>query len=233
MAVNNETDALVDRYRPKQLRARVTVDALIDAAIAEIEAVGPVGLRQERVALLAGVSQGSIYHHFGSRDGLIDAAYVEMFSRHIDEFVAEAHALLSSDLHDEVYERLLDMVLAPERRGIRSDRLGAMAATLQRPSLAPAIAAEQRRLTVEFARILDELKRRQVIAPYLDSEAVAVLLQAVSLGRICATLDSSPVPAEELRIALWAGFRGLGLPIEDLPAEKIAAKIREHSVPAS
>lgn len=46
---------------------------ILEAAEAEMGAGGPAGLRLEAVAKAAGVSHPTILHHFGSREGLIQA----------------------------------------------------------------------------------------------------------------------------------------------------------------
>jgi TetR/AcrR family transcriptional regulator, repressor for neighboring sulfatase len=46
---------------------------ILEAAEADMAASGPAGLRLEAVAKAAGVSHPTILHHFGSREGLIDA----------------------------------------------------------------------------------------------------------------------------------------------------------------
>lgn len=46
---------------------------ILEAAEADMAASGPAGLRLEAVAKAAGVSHPTILHHFGSREGLIQA----------------------------------------------------------------------------------------------------------------------------------------------------------------
>ncbi len=46
---------------------------ILEAAEADMTASGPAGLRLEAVAKAAGVSHPTILHHFGSREGLIQA----------------------------------------------------------------------------------------------------------------------------------------------------------------
>ena len=46
---------------------------ILEAAEADMAASGPSGLRLQEVAKLAGVSHPTILHHFGSREGLVQA----------------------------------------------------------------------------------------------------------------------------------------------------------------
>ncbi|MEV3927881.1 MULTISPECIES: TetR/AcrR family transcriptional regulator [unclassified Streptomyces] len=56
---------------PKQLRGEVTSDLLLDAALRVFVESGEQGLTVNAVIRASGVSLGSLYHHFGSLDGLI------------------------------------------------------------------------------------------------------------------------------------------------------------------
>ncbi|MFE4453749.1 TetR/AcrR family transcriptional regulator [Streptomyces sp. NPDC056796] len=58
---------------PKQRRGEVTSDLLLDAALRVFVESGEQGLTVNAVIGASGVSLGSLYHHFGSLDGLIGA----------------------------------------------------------------------------------------------------------------------------------------------------------------
>lgn len=53
--------------------------ALIDAAVAEVEAVGPAALSMREIARRAGVSHGAPAHHFGDKAGVFTAIATEAF----------------------------------------------------------------------------------------------------------------------------------------------------------
>jgi AcrR family transcriptional regulator len=52
-------------------------EAVLEAAVAEIEAVGPTGLSMREVARRAGVSHAAPAHHFGDKAGLFTAIAAE------------------------------------------------------------------------------------------------------------------------------------------------------------
>ncbi|QNE76769.1 TetR family transcriptional regulator [Streptomyces finlayi] len=56
---------------PKQQRGTVTADLLLDAALRLYGAEGERGITVGAVTKASGVSLGSLYHHFGSIDGLV------------------------------------------------------------------------------------------------------------------------------------------------------------------
>ena len=67
--------ASADRYHPHGDLAR----ALVDAALLEIDEIGPTRLSLREVARRAGVSHAAPAHHFGDKAGLFTAIAVEGF----------------------------------------------------------------------------------------------------------------------------------------------------------
>ncbi|MGY3676575.1 AcrR family transcriptional regulator [Streptomyces sp. TE33382] len=58
---------------PKQQRGEVTVEQVLDTAMRIYASSGEAGLTLGAVTKASKVSSGSIYHHFGSLDGVIAA----------------------------------------------------------------------------------------------------------------------------------------------------------------
>ena len=63
---------------PEQL---ATPDRILEAAIAEFVEYGLAGARVDRIAERAGANKALLYRHFGSKDGLFDAAVRAMALR--------------------------------------------------------------------------------------------------------------------------------------------------------
>jgi AcrR family transcriptional regulator len=55
---------------------------ILDAALAEFTAHGVAGTSIEDIRRRSGASVGSIYHHFGDKDGIAGALYLEGLSRY-------------------------------------------------------------------------------------------------------------------------------------------------------
>ncbi|MFJ9202814.1 TetR/AcrR family transcriptional regulator [Streptomyces flaveolus] len=72
---------------PKQQRGEATVELLLDAALRVYGASGEQGLTVSAVTKASGVSLGSLYHHFGSVDGLVDALLMRWLERLLGEMV--------------------------------------------------------------------------------------------------------------------------------------------------
>jgi AcrR family transcriptional regulator len=191
MSYRYEPSPLLIRYEPKQERSRKTVRAILDAAINEIETVGASGLRHQRVLDAAGVTQGSLYHHFGSRDGLIDAAYAEMYTSGIDRAIEQAHVIIGeADLRFDPLGDFLELLFGSGGFEARRLQMAAIVAAQVRPSLQAVIANAKRRLTNEVAGIIERFQVRSIIDPNADSRQLAVLFQSCSLGSISTSFEA-------------------------------------------
>jgi AcrR family transcriptional regulator len=71
----------LDSRPPQQARSRRTLELLLAATIAVLEAEGLAGVTIPAVAARAGVSTGSIYRRFVDKDALIRAALLRLLER--------------------------------------------------------------------------------------------------------------------------------------------------------
>jgi AcrR family transcriptional regulator len=74
---------------PKQQRGEETVQRLLSAALDVYAEKGFEGFTVQAVTAASGVSLGSLYHHFGSFDGLGAALYSRCMSDLLDTLTAE------------------------------------------------------------------------------------------------------------------------------------------------
>ena len=77
--------ALELKKQPRQARARLTVDAVIEAAEEILANEGYAALTTDHLATIAGVCVGSIYEYFPSKESIV----AEVVRRLLDEVVAE------------------------------------------------------------------------------------------------------------------------------------------------
>lgn len=70
---------------PKQRRGAETVERLLDTALAVYADAGEAGVTVQALTTSSGVSQGSLYHHFGSVDGLMNALLLRWIGRLLDD----------------------------------------------------------------------------------------------------------------------------------------------------
>ncbi|MFF1378297.1 TetR/AcrR family transcriptional regulator [Streptomyces sp. NPDC058308] len=73
---------------PKQQRGAETADRLLVAALQVYAESGERGVTVNALGRASGVSLGSLYHHFGSVDGLMNALLLRWLGRLLDELTA-------------------------------------------------------------------------------------------------------------------------------------------------
>ncbi len=71
----------VVRRRPRQRRARETVEAVLDAVVRVLKKDGVAGVTTNRIAAVAGVSIGSVYQYFPDKRAIFTALH----DRHVDK----------------------------------------------------------------------------------------------------------------------------------------------------
>jgi AcrR family transcriptional regulator len=99
--------------KPRQSRSRVTVDAILDAAIVVMKKHGTGGITTNRVADAAGVSVGSLYQYFPDKQAIYQALHerhVESVDRMISSAAKDAGSL--NELVAQLVDRLIAMHVA-------------------------------------------------------------------------------------------------------------------------
>ncbi len=186
--------------------AEVTRTRLIDAAI-ERFAVDGLGASFDAVAAEVGVTKGALYHHFGSKEGLVEAVYKEAIRRHAERVVA-------ASAEGTGRERLLALVDASAR--LYASRTPFyrvlialhLAAATERPALAEIARRMQRTQRDFMIGLAREGQRDGSIRRDLDAEAVGLTVNAALMGFLTEQFEP---PAQQRR---WvAKFRSL---LEDL-----------------
>lgn len=83
------------RKRPQQARSQITVDYILSAAARLLEQDGYDGTNTNRIAETAGISVGSLYQYFPSKDAIINELFEREHRRYLDSIdtrLAEAAA---------------------------------------------------------------------------------------------------------------------------------------------
>ena len=183
----------LDEYRPKQSRALATVNALLNAAIEELDTLGEDGVRVETVLEKAGVSIGSLYHHFGGREQLIEAARVEQVRRFHSEDLNNIQVLLSGiNSTEELLTRLelLSQALHdPEGGDVRLRRLALLGSAVTRYSLLSTTREARLRSNQMLVDIFQDLKDRRILNDAADPATITMFIQALSFGQVLADID--------------------------------------------
>jgi AcrR family transcriptional regulator len=174
--------------------AEVTRSRLLEAAIARFAADG-LGTTFDAVAADVGVTKGALYHHFGSKEGLVEAVYKEAVRRHAERVVA-------ASAHGTGRERLLGLIDESARLyGSRSPFYRLLislhlAASTSRPGLADIAQRVQRRQRAYMIELVRAGQADGSIEARLDAEAVGLTVNAALDGFL---VDQLEPPATQRR----------------------------------
>lgn len=193
--------------------------ALLDTAVTLLQERGPDGFTVDEVLIESGTSSSSLYHHFGSRQGLLVAAQEESYKRLAKaedrgNLVGGFAATTNQEFLDYIAVQLRRIVADPAIRAARRTRLEVAAGALASPELAAQTAAVQERMFGVIAELYDDAKARGIINPALDSRAYAIWFHGMMLGRT-ATETGSVDDEAWLSVAIPAALAPLRLPDPD------------------
>lgn len=172
-----------------------TVSVVKKYAMKELEKYGSVQFNLDRVLRQSGVSRGSVYHHFGSRDGLITTLEMESsLAKTLEELAIVRHLVEAASTQQEMLDTFAigftsgDTAAARQRR-IR--RIASIAASEKNRALTAALRDAQIAGTAEFVRILILAEQKGFIRLTSSPEGTAYLLQSMLLGRILVDMTDS------------------------------------------
>ena len=96
------------RRRPKQRRARQTVEAVLDAVVRLLKRDGSQAITTNRIAEVAGVSIGSVYQYFPDKRAIFTALH----QRHVDQIDRMVQTKLVEHATSSIEELVRAMVEA-------------------------------------------------------------------------------------------------------------------------
>jgi AcrR family transcriptional regulator len=187
------------------------MNAVLEAVAERLVTGDEMLIRIPEICEVTGVNYGSVYHHFGSREGVIDAAYDMIFSRLVEEDIMLFRQINETVQSQEEYVTVMQPIVAtlssgPERKARRSMRMRIVAAASTRPALNKLIGASQARLTEDLTRLTEYSQERQWLRDDLPAKALAVLFQILVFGRSLDDVSNNPVDESEWEASVAALF---------------------------
>jgi len=177
-----------------------TRESLLSTAVDLLDTKTPEQITVDDVLTESGISSGSLYHHFGDLNALIDAAMVVRFARGVDwsiEVLGQAmgQARDRKDLAARLHQVTLQ-TQSPERADVRAERVRAIARATTSPRFREALAPEQTRLTSGIAEVWAGLQERGLVSESIDPQAGSLFIQAYTLGLVLNDVSDDPVSFE-------------------------------------
>jgi AcrR family transcriptional regulator len=185
------------------------MQAVLDEVCEELMVADESSIRIPDVCKATGVNYGSVYHHFGSREGVIDAAYNVLFSKLAEEDIQLLREVSNSaktlDEYRDALAPLIERVSSgPERLKRRSIRVRIIAASITRPELRVLIGLTQNRLTEELVHLVELGQERGWLRRDISARSIAVALQVLIFGRILDDISLHPIDTTEWEFAMGA-----------------------------
>ena len=176
------------RVRARQQRAIDKIDALIEATAAALEREGEAGVRIAEICDVTGVAYGTVYHHFGDRNGLIRAAqFARLRDQPGQDIAAFAEALDGDDPTANFVTQLLDIcrgLADPARGPVRLVRTSVLTTAQHDPEFLPAVTELETQVMTDLVATIDRAKAAGIADPSLDSLALASYIAAVAYGLV-------------------------------------------------
>ena len=183
-----------------QQRSESTVDLVLKAVIRRLEESGESHLTIDDILLETGVSKGSLYYHFGDREGLIYAARIAQYSTYLQNDSEELRGgLMTCTTFDQFVENLLGLtILSMQKndRKIRAMRLNAISSAYGRPDLWYALQEKQHQYTNVITEVFQYGQKMGWVRTDVTAHALGVFVQGHALSRILVDLDHNELEAE-------------------------------------
>lgn len=202
-----------DAARRTRRDGRATVELIMRVAAEELDTAGSVAFNLDRVIEAAGVSRSSIYHHFGSRAGLITAVEGARMLESFQEANVMTREVVRSVESGEQFFEFIEMVLAlgggVDAQVTRSRRVASLAAAEQIPGLHDLMRDAQRLGVAYYEETLEVAKARGLIDPQVPLRGIANFIQSVLVGRTLVDLLEDPEADADWVAATMESLRNL------------------------
>ncbi len=174
--------------RETSRRGRATAAKLIEFASKELDRVGPVKFDIDSVLRKSKISKGSLYHHFGSKNGLLVAVETHQFTKYLTDQNTLLRDLVETCQSADDFLSLMIAVIkisgSPEGRDLRKKRIRAIVAAQHDKELAEFVKTEQIKDSNYLAETLQIAKDRGWLMPDVDVLATSYWIQGLFIGHI-------------------------------------------------
>jgi len=189
------------------------METLVRYGVEELQRSGSVNFNLETVLRESGVARGSLYHHFGSRHGLIshcEAALLKTSLKAENEVIRSA--IESGKSGEELFQLLAGFTRINGSEALREQRgrrVRTLAAAVEDDSLKKMIAESQVKGSTFLVESFALAKDKGLIAPRIPLDALVYLIQAMFLGRVLVDITENNTLSDSVNEATVETLRYL------------------------
>jgi AcrR family transcriptional regulator len=191
-------EAVQPRKTPRQARSAATVDAILDAAARVLIADGLAGLNTNAVARVAGVSIGSLYQYFPTKEAIL----LELLRRKRSRVLADIEAALEG-MESLPEDRMIARLVAAAMRS--QARTPELSQAFDYASAALPMHAETIRVNAE---IVAHIARFLSLRGTLLAATVAQDIVGISRGMMLQASQTGPIDEAALAERICAAIAG-------------------------
>lgn len=200
--MNASKSRLTPRKTPRQERSAATCAAILEAAARILETSGSAGLTTNHVAVLAGVSVGTLYQYFPAKEAILAELVRQMRQEMLADFVGAVREAEGKGLTQAV-----DAMVS-----------ASLCHHLRRPALAQALEHEELELKLDKETVQLKADMRDLIVGVLrdhgvdQPERTAFDLMSLSRGIVDAAVRAGESDFDDLQARLRravAGYLGI------------------------
>jgi AcrR family transcriptional regulator len=190
-------------------------ESILDHAVAAVASGGESSLRVHDIARQVGCSVSALYVHFGSREGLAEAALIENCRREvsrIDEpLVTDLPRATSVSAVKRAISTHVRALCSPEQVSIHQARTELVAAAHRRPTAREALVEIEQQRHVGLVAAFREARARGVVRRDVDPDGAATLVRSGSLSVAMVTAHGEGLSGSWPKV-LQRSLEGLLLP---------------------
>lgn len=172
----------------KSRRGTATMAKLLAVTAKELDRVGLAKVDVESLLKKSKISKGSLYHHFGSKNGLLAAAAAQQFVTYLQSEGADFRTLIENCGSKKEFLKLVAGIMKitslKKNREFRQKRVRAIAMSFNEKNLSKVIKAEQLVVTQYLAETFAIAQKRGWINPDIDLVALSYFFQGVFVGHV-------------------------------------------------
>ena len=162
--------------REKSRRGRATIEKLLEVTISELDRVGLAEIDLDSLLRKSKISKGSLYHHFGSKNGLLAAAEAQQFMKYLKREGETFRELIEDCKSKQKFVDLVADVMKITRLeaniDFRKKRVRAIAMSFNDETLAQVLRNAQIEVTEYLAGSFQIAKDRGWVKPDTDLMAL-------------------------------------------------------------